>query len=60
MENGNISALSQAIKKLYTEELLRKTMSENSTKIYDERFDRQNSYPRLIEEIERLLEEEAK
>ena len=60
VENGNISALAQAIKKLYTDDLLRKIMSENSTKMYDERFDRQKSYPRLIEEIERLLEDEEK
>ena len=58
VENGNISALAQAIKKLYTDDLLRKTMSENSTKMYNELFDRQKSYPRLIEEIERLLEDE--
>ncbi len=60
VENGNISALAQAIAKLYTDDLLRKIMSENSTKMYDERFDRQKSYPRLIEEIERLLEDEEK
>lgn len=60
VENGNISALAQAIAKLYTDDLLRKIMSENSTKMYDERFDRQKSYPRLIEEMERLLEDEEK
>ena len=60
VENGNISALAQAIAKLYTDDLLRKIMSENSTKMYDERFDRQKSYPRLIEEIERLLDDKEK
>ncbi|MBE7081637.1 MAG: glycosyltransferase family 4 protein [Clostridiales bacterium] len=58
VENGNIFALAEAIKALYTDDLLRKTMSENSTKMYDKYFDRQKSYPRLIDEIEKLLENE--
>ena len=58
VENGNISALAEAIKTLYSDVDLRKTMSENSTKMYDKYFDRQKSYPRLIDEIEKLLENE--
>ncbi len=54
VENGNISALAEAIKTLYLDADLRKTMSENSTKMYNDRFDRQKSYPKLIEEIEKL------
>jgi len=56
VKNGNISALAEAIKTLYSDVDLRKTMSENSTKMYDKYFDRQKSYPRLIDEIEKLLE----
>jgi len=58
VKNGNISALAEAIKTLYSDVDLRKTMSENSTKMYDKYFDRQKSYPRLIDEIEKLLKNE--
>ena len=55
VENGSIPALADAIKVLYLDEVLRKTMSENSIKMYNECFDRQKTYPQIINEIDKLL-----
>lgn len=54
VENGNIEALSMAIKTLYDNENMRIDMSNNAKKMFDERFDRRKTYYRLIEEIEIL------
>lgn len=55
VENDNIFALEDSIKMLYQDEELRAVMSQNSRKLFEERFNRENNYPRLIQEIEKLL-----
>ena len=55
VQNGNILAFADAIKRLYEDELLRRTMSKNAKMMFDELFDRQKSYLKLIDEIEKLL-----
>jgi glycosyltransferase involved in cell wall biosynthesis len=55
VQNGNILMFADAIKTLYENESLRRTMSKNAKMMFDELFDRQKCYPRLIDEIERLL-----
>lgn len=55
VENGNILAFADAIKKLYEDELLRQAMCKNAKTMFDDLFDRQRSYPKLIDEIENLL-----
>lgn len=55
VENGNILAFADAIKTLYEDESLRQAMCKNAKTIFDELFDRQKSYPKLIDEIENLL-----
>lgn len=55
VENGNIEDFSKAIQKLYHEDSLRKAMSVSSKVMFDELFDRQKCYPRLIDEIDALL-----
>ena len=57
VENGkevdwNIAA---AIYELYSKEELRAEMAENSKKTFYEYFDRQKTYPKLIDTIERLI-----
>ena len=55
VENGNIESLSAAILKLYYDESLRKLMGSNSKVMFNELFDRQKSYRRLVDEVEILL-----
>ena len=55
VENGNISALAEAIKALYEDEDRKLLMRKNGKIMFDELFDRQKSYPKLINEIEALL-----
>jgi len=55
VENGNIEALSLAIKTLYDAANMRIDMSNNAKKMFDERFDRQKTYPQIIKEIEQVL-----
>ena len=55
VENGNILAFADAIKTLYEDESLRQAMCKNAKTMFDELFDRQKSYPKLINEIENLL-----
>lgn len=55
VENGNILAFADAIKTLYEDELLRQAMCKNAKTMFDDLFDRQRSYPKLIGEIENLL-----
>ena len=54
VENGNIEAIAEAIKLLYDNENMRIDMSNNSKKMFDERFDRQKTYPQIIKEIEQV------
>ena len=60
VENGNIEALSLAIKTLYDAANMRIDMSSNAKKMFNERFDRQKSYLKLIDEIDNLLEKQRK
>ena len=55
VENGNILAFADAIKTLYEDELLRLAMCKNAKTMFDDLFDRQRSYPKLIDEIEKIL-----
>ena len=51
----DIEALADAIKTVYADESLKHEMSRNAKLMFDERFDRQKSYPRLVLAIEDLL-----
>ena len=55
VENGNVEDLATAIKTLYFDEQKRNDMRENAKVMFGERFDRQKSYPKIIDEIEKLL-----
>ena len=55
VENGNVEDLATAIKTLYFDEQKRNVMRENAKVMFDERFDRQKSYIKIIDEIEDLL-----
>ena len=55
VENGNVEQLASAIKTLYDDENLRSSISNNAKKLFDERFDRQKTYPKIIKEIEQTL-----
>ncbi len=55
VENGNIEALSLAIKTLYDAANMRIDMSNNAKKMFNERFDRQKTYPQIIKEIDHVL-----
>lgn len=54
VENGDVQAFADAIQKLYDDEHLRNVMRKNSKKMFNELFDRQKTYPKLIDEIETL------
>ena len=56
VENGNIGAIAEAIELLYQSDSLRCEMSKNAQRLFEDRFDRQKSYSRILPEIERLLE----
>ena len=56
-ENGNIASIAGAIKKLLDDEALRGEMKRNSKKLGTERFDRQKSYPSVIELVKEVREE---
>ena len=55
VENGNLKSISAAIQKLYYDESLRTLMCSNSKVMFNELFDRQKSYQRLVNEMEFLL-----
>lgn len=55
VENGNVEQLASAILNLYEGDNLRNAMRENAKRLYEEKFDRQKSYPKLIMEIENML-----
>lgn len=56
VENGNVDMVAEAICKLYNDNSLRQSMRQNSLAMFEKYFDRQKTYPKLIEEIERLTE----
>ena len=51
VENGNVSALADAILTLYNSIDLRNEMRQNAQTLFEEKFDRQKTYPQLIEKI---------
>ena len=53
-ECGNAEQVAQAIKKLAADKELRKQMGENSRRLATEKFDRRNTYYKIIEAIEIL------
>lgn len=53
-ECSNAEQVAQAIKKLASDKDLRKNMGENSHRLAAEKFDRRNTYYRIIEAIENL------
>lgn len=53
-ECGNAEQVAQAIKKLASDEELRKQMMDNAHRLAVEKFDRRNTYNRIIEAIENL------
>ena len=55
VENGNVESLSEAFQKLYYDGALRKLMCNNSKVMFNELFDRQNSYQRLVGQMEIFL-----
>lgn len=55
VENGNTQDLSNAILCYYSDETLRKVAGKNGQKMYQELFDRNQIYPKLVEKIHELL-----
>lgn len=53
-ECGNAEQVAQAIKKLAADKELRKQMGENSHRLATEKFDRRNTYYKIIDAIEKL------
>lgn len=53
-ECGNAKQVAQAIKKLAADKELRKQMGENSRRLATEKFDRRNTYHKIIDAIEKL------
>lgn len=53
-ECGNAEQVAQAIKKLAADKELRKQMGENSRRLATEKFDRRNTYHKIIDAIEKL------
>ena len=55
VDSGDVNGVVEAIKKLYSDSNLREEMRKNSLKMFDDKFDRQKTYPMLIEAIDSLL-----
>ena len=55
VENGNIEELASAIKTLYNDAVLRSNMHNSSLEMYNNLFDRQKTYYKIIPVIEELL-----
>ncbi len=49
--NGDIQDIAKSIEKLYEDESLRLEMGKNNRKLAEEKFDRNNTYPQIIELI---------
>lgn len=54
VRNGNISEIANAIMTLYQSPSLRQQMSANAYKLYEDLFDRQKTYYKIIDTIEKL------
>lgn len=54
VKNGDEIEMAEAIKNLYNNSILREEMRKNSIKLFEEKFDRNKTYPKLIETIEDL------
>jgi glycosyltransferase involved in cell wall biosynthesis len=50
-ENNNAAELAEKLLMLYNDEVLRKVMGQNSRKLAEEKFDRRQSYQKIIEVI---------
>lgn len=55
VENGNIEELASAIKTLYYDDSMRNNMHNSSLEMYNNLFDRQKTYYKIIPVIEELL-----
>lgn len=55
VENGNTRVLADAIKKYCCDEDYRIHCGANSKRLFDEKFDRANIYPNLMDEIDELV-----
>ena len=55
VENGNTRALADAIQKYYCDEAYRTQCGLNNKKLFNEKFDREKNYPKLLRTIESLI-----
>ena len=55
VENGNVEALADAIARLYGDPEARRAMRENAKRMYEDRFDRVKTYPKLISVMEDMM-----
>ena len=55
VENGNAKALADAIRTLYADQSLVEEMRLGAKKMFDQRFDRQKTYPQLVEVMKELM-----
>ncbi len=55
VENGNHEALADAILRLYRDADQRSHMRQNAYRMFEEKFDRQKTYHKLVSKIEELL-----
>lgn len=55
VENSNHKEMADAIFALYESKELREEMSANARRLFEDRFDRRKTYPRLIERINELI-----
>lgn len=54
-KNGDIQCIAESIEKLYEDENLRLDIGNNNRKLAEEKFDRNNTYPQIIELINSLI-----
>ncbi len=57
VENGDVKGFAAAIRRLYDDKSFRESMSAHAKEMYQQKFDRRTSYPKLVPVIERLLKE---
>lgn len=48
LDNNNVDEITEKIKMLINDELLRKTMGRNNRKLFEEKFDRSKTYSKII------------
>ena len=56
VENGNTEQLAQALLRLHEDDALRAEMGARQKALFDERFDRNKTYPAVIHQIHTLLD----